>query len=212
MIISEVKYGYTFNKGQYESERIDLSASPEDGETPEQVLEVLKAIIHGKPYSKPVAVAPAPPVVSEAKDEEEDKQLKFDFDSPKPVAQTSKDTEEKRGPGRPPTKSKSKKEAEKAERVVAVMEKVIAQAEPEVVTQAEPEQPKKVKFTGSVYNRELDLHKKLVGEFLNKNFPNWRSDIAKAKNASVTMNGKEFLSAEGLVLETFKQEFAELMK
>lgn len=215
MIFNEIKYGFTFNKGNYESERIDIAASPEHGETPEQVLEVIKAIVHGKPLPQKV----------------DDKQLSFDLEAAGSIETSAPPKQDRRkdNPGRPPRKSKEQKEAEKGERVTAVMEVAQGLVEEapvagldltdptvaEVVPAKEvpvEEKPKAKKFNGAVYNREMDLHKKLVGEFLNKEFPTWKSDIAKAKQASLEMNGENFLSEEGLIIDSFKEKFRELMK
>lgn len=83
-----------------------------------------------------------------------------------------------------------------------------------VVAPPKEDKPKKtLRKAGTPYARDNELHKKLVGEFLNKAFPEWKkpANIEKAKAASAAMAGKEFLDAEGLIIESFKTEFRKLM-
>ena len=81
-----------------------------------------------------------------------------------------------------PTEEKTKVEKPKKEKVTVV---------PEVKAKTTP------------YNRDSDLHKKLVGELLDKNCTGWRKTPSKAKDASVKLAGVEFLDSEGLVLKSF---------
>lgn len=75
--------------------------------------------------------------------------------------------------------------------------------------------PGKKRKMGATYDREDAVHKTLIGEMLNANFPNWtkKGDLkAKAKSISVKMDGKEFQDAEGDILESFSKEFIRQMK
>lgn len=104
MKITEVKYGYTFPRGQYESERIDLGALVEEGDDVQAVLTELKSVVHGsktpvvnetapaegvkkrtkspstvKAPAEPVAETPAEaPSAKPAKVKEADKPTKYD--------------------------------------------------------------------------------------------------------------------------------------
>lgn len=59
-----------------------------------------------------------------------------------------------------------------------------------------------------VYDRESDTHKEIFSTVLKGVSPNWKKDAklkAKAKSASVKLEGADFLDAEGEVLASFKQ-------
>lgn len=64
MNITTVSYGKTFNLGDYESERIDLTAELEEGDTAEAVLRVLKEKVEGQvsgaPLSSPEVLVGSP--------------------------------------------------------------------------------------------------------------------------------------------------------
>lgn len=63
MQVTSVSYGKTFNLGDFESERIDMSAELSEGDTPEGVLEELKELVGG---SSGVVTATAPSVLTES--------------------------------------------------------------------------------------------------------------------------------------------------
>lgn len=60
MNITTVSYGKTFNLGDYESVRIDMTAELSDEDTPEGVLATLRELVCG---SSGVAAAPVPSAV-----------------------------------------------------------------------------------------------------------------------------------------------------
>lgn len=72
----------------------------------------------------------------------------------------------------------------------------------------------------TLYDRTNDVHKARVSEFMDlddREHPgraSWRTDgvLPKAVEASSKLNGKEFLDAEGKVLDTFKQAFIGLVR
>ena len=67
MTITEIKYGYTFNRGDYQAERIDVSASLLESEDPATVLESLKRFVHDGHSMKQLPLVPQDqsPAVSE---------------------------------------------------------------------------------------------------------------------------------------------------
>ena len=70
------------------------------------------------------------------------------------------------------------------------------------------------KITNSVsYDRTLQTHKNLLGQFLDEKFPRWKvgDNLKKASDASKSLNGTPFLDENGDMLETFKQSFIDLM-
>ena len=64
------------------------------------------------------------------------------------------------------------------------------------------------------YDREAESHKALFSSLLGSVAPDWRKSEeskARAKKTSVTMAGKEFLDADGEILESFTAEVKKLM-
>lgn len=63
------------------------------------------------------------------------------------------------------------------------------------------------------YDRELKTHKVLIGQFLDKKYPKWRSSdiINKASQASKALIGFDFLDENGDILDSFIEEFCKLM-
>lgn len=64
------------------------------------------------------------------------------------------------------------------------------------------------------YNRTIEQHKEIFSGILKSINPKWnKSDVTKTKgkNASVKMDGKEFLDEDGEVLESFTAEVKKLM-
>lgn len=73
-----------------------------------------------------------------------------------------------------------------------------------------PKATKKRKGKVTPFDRELPLHKKLVGEMLDEEKPKWSKKeilVKKARVASKAMDGEDFLDSEGAILESFKSEF-----
>lgn len=67
----------------------------------------------------------------------------------------------------------------------------------------------------TVYDRELDTHKNLIGKWLDSSFRGWndKSTISKFGAASRALSGKaEFLDESGEILESFKAEFSKLVQ
>ncbi len=65
----------------------------------------------------------------------------------------------------------------------------------------------------TVYDRALDTHKNLLGSFLDKKYPKWRTSdsLKKAAEASKALNGTDFLDENGEILESFKLAFSNYM-
>jgi hypothetical protein len=199
MKITEVKYGYTFNTGNYESQRVDITAVPEEGESAEYVLEQLKKIVHG--HSTPV----------ETKKEEQQEKPKNvetnDYEIPHQPVEVEEEKPKKKGrktgskiiDGKeiPGEVAEQIKEEAKQERIAEIVEKI----HPELKTRS----------IGAPYDRGNDLHKKMMGEFLNKEYPGWRDRINIFKEASAEMEGKELVNTEGLMLESFKVEYRKIV-
>lgn len=84
-----------------------------------------------------------------------------------------------------------------------------------IPTKATSDEPKKksLKKKGSVYTRDSDLHKKLFVEEMKKVSKTFLKDFGdKAKAISIKLDGKEFLDADGAVLESFTESLKKMMK
>lgn len=186
MEILEVKYAKRFNLGDYQHEEYTVVAEVEEGESADTVLATIKELVHRNQAGKSSVVEPslAAPVAEEA---------------PAP----------KKGKGRPPgAKNKPKAVEEVPAEVVAEVEEHEAKEEAKEEEEKAPPQ-KKLKKVGEVYSRSSEIHKKIFAEILGDVYPMWKSTDAgksKAKNASMKMEGVEFLDSEGEVLESFLAE------
>lgn len=91
---------------------------------------------------------------------------------------------------------------------------VKAEEEEETIVAAEETKPKKkLKVKLTPYDRTLEIHKKLFQTALNELVPNWKENPAKAKDASISLEGAEFLDLEGSVVDSFKEKLlAEMSK
>ena len=173
---NEIKYEYKKNTGNWEHELIGASAIVKEGQSPLEVLEALKSLVHGKEMAEtPAEVVAKPEVKEDAK---------------------------------PAKAAKAKKTA--APETTTKVEETVKEATP--VKSEEPAPKKKVIKVAATYDRANDLHKKLVGEILDLEYPDWRKDKQKAIEASKAMEGKDFMDSEGLILPSFKSAFKELMK
>ena len=106
-------------------------------------------------------------------------------------------------------KSSSKEVSEKSDpKEEVISEEPAVEVEAKKTKKATATKVKKVaKPVGTPYNRGNEIHKKIMGDLLDKTIPGWRSNAAKAVEVSKSLEGQEFLDSEGLVLETFKEEF-----
>lgn len=166
MKVLEVKYLFRRNEGNYQHSEIGMTATPEEGESAQDVLAQLKKLVHEElDTTTTEVIAPEPAVMEPAQKEE--------TEAAKP----------KRG-----RKPKVKEEE-----------------------QEDAAETPKLKKQGTPYSRENDLHKKLVGEILTKEFPEWKKNPKKAKDTSMALEGSDFLDADGLVLESFKEQLRSKM-
>lgn len=72
----------------------------------------------------------------------------------------------------------------------------------------------KKKAKAQPYDRELPLHRQLMGETLDEVFADWRSNDEigkKARTASREFVGKDFLDSDGKVVDSFKAELKEFL-
>lgn len=115
-------------------------------------------------------------------------------------------------------KPKKKEEEETEEEEVeetSTDEESEEESEEETVEEEEkPKSKKKFKKTPQKYQRDNDAHKDIFGGLLKAVAPDWKKSDegkAKAKKASMKMEGKEFLNEDGEVLPAFKAEVKKLL-
>lgn len=198
MKITEIKYTYRFNKGNYEHEEISATAQVEVDALKE--LETLKSFVHSASRDVP------------------DSQMNLEESVPSPLKEESNKTESESKT----KKDKKSKLASKKEETQAVTtpeenspvtepENITPPVEEEVSTPEEPKAPKKTKTKFSVkaevYDRENQLHKSALSEFLDKEFKGWRNNVAPYKKVSIEMEGAPFFDDNSEILESFKEAF-----
>lgn len=188
--VNSIKYTRRWNLGQYEHEELTVDAAVEEGENASEVLEEVMEFVLSKGKLQ-----------TNGKDKPSEKVVVADGPTPKPNTPV-------------PTADKTKAKKEKA--AAPPKKEAIEEKKEEKVEEKTEEQPqRKTKVVGKVtkYNRNLDLHKKLLSETLEENHKGWRANASKAKEASIKLENDEvdFLDAEGKVLESFKEALAEAM-
>ena len=194
MNITEIKYGHTFNKGDYASERIDATCGLAPEDSPVEALKNLKAFVHyGQWEDGKTVTLPASENKTASGEETQVSEVK-----PKKAA-TKK------------TAAEVAKEETKEE--VVAQEKTTPVATEETKAETEPKK-KGLRVKATVYDRNNDTHKKLLGEELDKlckanGLTSWRETPSlkeKAGGASRKMVGVGFLDGEGLVFTSFREE------
>jgi len=105
-------------------------------------------------------------------------------------------------------KEEPKTEEVKVEEVKAPAKKTKAKkVKEEVKEEVVVEEVKAPKSTNIPYDRNQDTHRQLLSSFLTKNYPSWKTKEG-IKEFSASLVGKEFLDAEGNILESFKKEIS----
>lgn len=187
MEIKGIKYTKRFNLGNYEHEEYTVDAQAEDASASDFAqLKELVAAAHAGDVKSSAKVSRANKAKEEAEEEEE---------------------EEENAPAKKTTKKKVEPEPEEDD------------ADDEDDEDDEEEAPKAVKGKavkkkGSVYDRNSDLHKKLFVELLNSELgDSWvKKNAGRAKTASIKMEGKNFLDADGEILADFVKEALKIAK
>lgn len=111
-----------------------------------------------------------------------------------------------------PKKEEKKPAKKKAAKKAAKKEEVKEEAPVKEEVKEEPKKEKKPaakKAKTIPYNREEKTHKQTMAKLLNEVKPDWKDDKESAKNASVKLNGVEFMDNKGNVLDTFKEALKE---
>jgi len=195
MEITSLRYGRKFNLGNYESEEIAFEGVLEDGESPLECLQEMKSAVMEayKGVSAEPVTQKEPTKKKAAKKVVEEEPEDTDLEDEDEFVDDETEEEE-------PKKAAKKKVTKKATAKKATKKKATKK--------------KATRKKNTPYDRSLELHKKLIGEMLTEELPNWKKDAdikTACKNASVEMEGEDFLDSEGNILESFSGEFLSLV-
>ena len=189
MAINEVRFTKRYNCGNYEHEEYTVGAAVGDDENAMTVMTGIKEFVRGAHAYVP---GHSDTVVESA---------------PVPVAVEEKVVKTKKTKAAPAPVVVEEEQLELPQEAAPVVEEEV------VEVKEEPKAKAVRKAKASPYTRGNDVHKKLLGEFLDTAYPGWRDNAAKAVEVSKLMVGKDFLDAEGTVVDSFKADFkAEMSK
>jgi hypothetical protein len=207
-------------KEQYESDRVALSATAEDGEDIATLISDMKAVILGQIGAKALVGSTLTEKVEIKKTlnvkqagssiPEEKPHTTKEVESGEPTNSSSPKDQETSSE-KAPKESSSKKAAKKSDSEKSSKE----DSGEETPSEEEVVEPKntRIKAKKTVnYDRELATHKDMLGEFLDKSVgKKWRAGVLLAKAAKTSgalhKEGTPFLDGEGNVLESFTSEF-----
>ena len=211
MRITELKYERTWNLGNFESEKLSAQAVLEEGDDAEAAVSQLIIFVNERKASQKVEATEAKAPKAEVKKEEPKPEVKAEPAKEECHEEENEEVQaapsgEKRGRGRP-KKTKPPTELDlMATPAPEPKQEEVAQGTEEIeAPQAEAPAAKKVTFKEAAtnYNRDVELHRKILAETLTRCVPNWKSKAAQAKEVSQKLEGAPFLDSEGRVLNTF---------
>jgi hypothetical protein len=221
--VSEAKFTRRYNTGNYESEEYSLTAIVEEDESAVTVLGQLKADVDaahageegplpdagqdegeetgGKPPKKPSKKSKDKPTTTRGgkagEEEDDDADTDADSDSDDVADDDATDDDDAGGEedddGKKPGKKTSTSGGKSSTATTG----------------------KKFRSKTQVYQRGNDTHKELFSGVLKDVAPSWKkTDESKAlaKKASIKMEGKDFLDADGEVFPSFKELVRKFMK
>jgi outer membrane biosynthesis protein TonB len=189
MKLKEITYTRKYNLGNYESEDYTITAVIEKGDDELSVFEDLKALI--KAASAGGGGTP----------EEAEEEVEEEVEEEEIVEEDEEDEEEE-----------IVEEDEEDE--VEEDEEEVEEEKPKRATKKAPTSKKSFKKKPEVYQRTNSTHKDIFAETLKTVAPDWKKTTAskaKAKEASLEMEGKDFLDDKGNVLAAFKTAVKKLM-
>ena len=198
--VTEAKFNRRYNVGQYEHEDYTLTAVLDEGDDTLLVLNSLKKSIASafggetETTSETIAEVEKPKRKSRAKKEE-----------PEEEAVEEEAVEEGEEPeDLDPEDLEEEEEEEEEEEVVE-----------EKPAKAKAKGKRGFKKKDQPYSRSSEQHKEIFSNVLKAISPDWKKSPAsktKAKEASQSMEGKDFLDETGEVIASFKAEVKKLMK
>lgn len=218
--VTEVKVGRKFRLADYESKEIVVTAIVEKGETAEDVITELSDLIeaqgpNGKKEEKPKSGSKTNSGKSrgskkEEVSDEEETETEESQEEDDGEEKTEEDDSEENDGGEEDDGEEGEQETSGKSNTGSAAGRGLKKE-----TKSDEAAPKKkgLRAKGSVYSRESDLHRKLLGQML-KDAGLYKTDDQKkkAKAVSAKMAGKEFLDGDGEIMDSFKTEFTKLMK
>ena len=207
MKVTEVKYSKRFNLGNYEHEEFTVTAIVEEDADVKESLNEIKDVVNA---------TQAGAEISENSVEKEDvkpktakgRGVKNPKKSQEPTTEGEEDEEEENNEEEDDQKVESEDSEEDAE-----VEEDEEEPKGKKAKGSNGTSGKRTKSRATSYSRVDDLHKKIVGDFLNEEVPGWNKKYKEnALLASKKMNGKDFLDADGEVIESFKKDFLRVLK
>jgi flagellar biosynthesis GTPase FlhF len=210
----QVTFSKTRNLGDYNNEKLEITAQLDEDDCLAHCIEELKLHAYlglgleyepefydndygedrGVPKESSKENEEVPPVDTSKEEVKVETEIK---EEKKKVTRAKKEEvkkEVKEDVESVPELSESEEVAEKDIPEVKEEEKVVEKKKTTV----------KLKVKLTPYDRNLEIHKKLFKGLLDSNFPTWKSKPATAKEASVQLEGEDFLNAEGEIVESFK--------
>ena len=184
MKVAHISFEKKWNLGDYNHEMIGALGLVEENEDPSAALKDLIVFVRTRGEESPSATSKVEP-------------------KSEPKQETTKETK---------AEKKTKKSAATKEEAQDGEKESSQEQAGEKSSESENTEKKKVKGKATQYNPEEPVHKKLLGEILDKSAPNWKQNTPPYKEAAHLMKGEDFLDAEGIVLETFKTTFLSKVK
>jgi hypothetical protein len=204
MKITEIRVDLT-RQGpkQFESDRVGLTAFPEDGEDVVSIIKEMKRVILCEIESLHAGSS----VIEEKVEVVKNKNVtKGEVTKPQEKPQSTKEKED--------VSEKDNKDSEKVRESSEEAGGEKASEEKVAKKGRKPETERKTKGTGknTPYDRTLDTHKSLLGSFLDEQYGRgWRSgaQLKKAGAISAALHEEkiDFLDGDGNILESFKERF-----
>ncbi len=199
MKATEISYAKRVNLGNYEHEEIKITAVLDEGDDAVEGLAELKGMVASAVDTEglPAIAATGKPVKSAA-----GKSEKVDKTAKKPAKAAAGKTAKPEPVDEVETEDEETPETTEEEETEVVEEE---EEEPEEKPAKKPV-GKALKKKGSTYARTNEQHKALMAEKLTELFPKWKKteeSKAKAKAISKSLDGTDFLDAEGDIVPSF---------
>jgi outer membrane biosynthesis protein TonB len=208
---ASIKYGRRKNLGNYEHEDLEIMIGVEDS----QKSVLLKEATELRSFVTDILSGTIALPASKAETKTVVKETVVKKEEVKKVEEAKKEIS-KQGEGTTPEEKPPEAEAKsEVVTVAAPEEKKVEEPKKEEKKTTVKKETKIVakKSNITVYDRELKEHKNNLGVFLDSKFPGWRKseNLKKAGAASRELHGKDFLDADGNILEAFKEAFSKFM-
>lgn len=175
MQVTNVRYSKTVQVNQYEPETIEATATLDEGESLESAVGEIRERVNGLFNGK--------------------------------AGTTESKVSSNKGT-KTASKSKAKEPVEEESETTSGESKPAASKTTKKVTKKAAGKKAPAKKKAIPYDRSVGAHKKAFGQILHENYPDWKTDSdlgAAAKQASLDLDGEDFMDANGDILPTFME-------